>query len=175
MNRICSAVLAFALSAAALPVAAQPQSETLYRHKHWEVEIVAFEDGTYACLAEVDASTDSFTIWVYQDNSVKLQFYSTSWEFGEGQTADLQVAIDRRAPWNLTGAELYKNSVLFVLPDSDQGVELLVEVARGSRLYLRTASGEPVMDYSLAGSQASMNALIECSDALTSTPGNPFK
>ena len=36
------------------------------------------------------------------------------------------------------------------------------------------ANGEPVMDYSLAGSQASMNALIECSDALTSTPGNPF-
>jgi hypothetical protein len=159
-----AAVTAFGLCAA--PVLAEPQSETLFKHKHWEVEFVTFDDGSLACLAEVDAQTDSFTLWVYQDQSVRLQFYSTSWEFGEGDTADLEVKIGKRSPWSLTNAELYKNSILFDLPDSDQGVNFLVEVAQGSRLYLRSASGEPVMDYSLAGSSASMDALIECGNAI---------
>ena len=87
-------------------------------------------------------------------------------EFGEGDTADLEIQIGKRSPWSLTNAELYKNSILFNLPDSDAGVNFLVEVAQGNRLYLRTAQGEPVMDYSLAGSRASMDALIACADAL---------
>lgn len=145
---------------------AETQSETLFQHKHWEVEVVGFDDGTVACLAEVDATTDSFTIWVYADGTLKLQFYSTSWEFGEGDTANLEVQIGKRSPWSLTNAELYKNSILFNLPDSDAGVNFLVEVAQGNRLYLRTETGEPVMDYSLSGSRASMDALIACSDAL---------
>lgn len=153
---------------------AETQSETLFKHKHWEVEIVGFDDGTFACLAEVDAQTDSFTLWLYADSSVKLQFYSTSWNFGDGDTADLQVQIGSRAPWNLNAADLYKNSILFTLPDSDQAVRLLTEIAQGNRLYLRTAAGEPVMDYSLQGSSASMGALGECGDALRQADGNPF-
>ena len=103
-----------------------------------------------------------------------LNFSSPRGGWGEGDTADLQVQTGRRSPWNLTGAELYKNSILFDLPDSNQGVNFLVEVAQGSRLYLRTAQGEGVKDYSLAGSQASMNALIECADALKGNSKNPF-
>ena len=153
---------------------AEAQSEMLFQHKHWEVEIVGFDDGTFACLAEVDAQSDSFTLWLYADSSVKLQFYSTSWSFGEGDTADLQIQIGNRAPWNLNAADLYQNSILFNLPDSDQSVRLLTEISEGSRLYLRTASGEPVMDYSLQGSAASMAALGECGDALQQADGNPF-
>lgn len=148
------------------PALADPVSTSLYKYKHWEVEAVQYDDGSVSCLAEVDATTDSFTIWVNQDQSVRLQFYSTSWEFGEGDTADLQVKIDRRSPWTLTGAELYKNSILFDLPDSDASVNFLVEVAQGQRAYLQTASGEPVIDYSLSGSHASMDALIECGNAI---------
>lgn len=153
---------------------AEARTETLFEHKHWEVEVVEFDDGTYACLAEVDATTDSFTLWLYADNSVKLQFYSTSWDFGEGDTADLEIQIGNRSPWNLNAADLYKNSILFNLPDSDGSVRLLTEVAQGNRLYLRTAAGEPVMDYSLAGSSASMEALAICGDALRQADGNPF-
>jgi hypothetical protein len=166
MNAWKTAAACAALALTAAPVLAEPRSETLFKHKHWEVEFVTFDDGSLACLAEVDATTDSFTVWVYQDQSVRIQFYSTSWEFGEGDTADLEVKIGKRAPWSLTNAELYKNSILFDLPDSDQGVNFLVEVAEGSRLYLRTANGEPVMDYSLAGSSASMSALIDCGNAI---------
>lgn len=168
-------VLAAVLAAVGGAAAAQPTSETLYRYKHWEVEGVRFEDGSLACLAEVDAGTDSFTIWYYQTGQFRLQFYSTGWNFGDpGSQANLQIRIDRRSPWNLTNADLYKNSVLFYLPDNNTGVRFLTEVARGNTLYLNDANGVGVKYYSLAGSQASMGKLVECGEAITPSSGNPF-
>ena len=157
------------------PTWADPTSQTLFQHKNWEVELVTFDDGSKACLAEVDATTDSFTVWLYQDATFKLQFYSQEWDFGDpGSTADLQLRVDRRGPWNLTQAELYKSSVLFTLPDSDTGVRFLVEVAAGRDLLLATAAGEGVKSYSLAGSSASMRAMLACGDAITGNNSNPF-
>lgn len=165
------------LAAAALAVtgalAEAQQSEVLFQHKHWQVEIVGWDDGSVGCVAQVSAPGESFSIWTFPDGAVQLQFYSTAWQFGEGDRADLQVQIDRRAPWNLTNAELYKNSVLFYLPDDKAGVDFIVEVARGNRLYLRAANGNDVQNYSLAGSRASIDALIECGNVI-SRPGNPF-
>ncbi|MFM7336058.1 MAG: hypothetical protein ACKO2N_08340 [Tabrizicola sp.] len=167
-----AAALGVALVAGA---ATAQQSEVLFSHKHWEVSIVGWDDGSVGCVAEVKAPGESFSIWTFPDGAVQLQFYSTAWEFGEGQTADLGVQIDRRAPWNLTGAELYQNSVLFYLPNSDAGGDFIAEVARGNRLYLRDDDGSDVQNYSLAGSSASISALVDCGDVITKrTPGNPF-
>jgi hypothetical protein len=166
---------AAAAGLAAGTAAAETTSVTLFQHKNWEVELVTFDDGSRACLAEVDARTDSFTVWLYDDATFKLQFYSTEWDFGDpGTTADLQLQIDRRSPWNLTAADLYKSSVLFTLPDNDTGVRFLVEVAQGNRLNLNTAAGEGVKWYSLAGSNASMRAMLECGDKITGSTTNPF-
>ena len=150
-------------------------SEVLFSHKHWQVEIVGWDDGSVGCVGQVSAPGESFSIWTFPDGAVQLQFYSSAWEFGEGDTADLEVQIDRRSPWNLTGAELYQNSVLFYLPDDQAGVNFIVEVARGNRLYLRAADGSDVQNYSLAGSRASIDALIECGNAIGRVnSGNPF-
>jgi hypothetical protein len=167
--------LAVGIAALASGGAYAQQSEVLFSHKHWEVSIVGWDDGSVGCVAEVKAPGESFSIWTFPDGAVQLQFYSTQWEFGEGQTADLGVQIDRRAPWSLTGAELYQNSVLFYLPDSKAGVDFISEVARGNRLYLRDDDGSDVQNYSLAGSSASISALVDCGDVITKqTPGNPF-
>ena len=167
--------LAAGLIAASVGGASAQQSEVLFSHKHWQVSIVGWEDGSVGCVAEVTAPGESFSIWTFPDGAVQLQFYSSAWEFGQGQTADLGVQIDRRAPWNLTGAELYQNSVLFYLPDDQQGVQFITEVARGNRLYLRDDDGSDVQNYSLAGSSASISALVDCGDVITKrTPGNPF-
>ncbi|HLQ18474.1 MAG TPA: hypothetical protein VK146_05795 [Tabrizicola sp.] len=163
------------LIAASVSGAQAQQSEVLFSHKHWQVSIVGWDDGSVGCVAEVKAPGESFSIWTFPDGAVQLQFYSTAWSFGEGQTADLGVQIDRRAPWSLTGAELYQNSVLFYLPDDQAGVNFITEVARGNRLYLRDDGGSDVQNYSLAGSSASISALIDCGDVITNkTPGNPF-
>lgn len=167
--------LAAAVLAASVCGAGAQQSEVLFSHKHWQVSVVGWDDGSIGCVAEVTAPGESFSIWTFPDGAVQLQFYSTAWEFGEGQTADLGVQIDRRAPWSLTGAELYQNSVLFYLPDDQAGVNFITEVARGNRLYLRDDDGTDVQNYSLAGSSASIGALIDCGDVITQkTPGNPF-
>jgi hypothetical protein len=169
-------VLAAGLIAGSAGMADAQQSEVLFSHKHWQVSVVGWDDGSVGCVAEVKAPGESFSIWTFPDGAVQLQFYSTAWEFGEGQTADLGVQIDRRSPWSLTGAELYQNSVLFYLPSSDAGANFINEVARGNRLYLRSDDGSDVQNYSLAGSSASIGALVDCGNVITKqTPGNPFK
>lgn len=165
--------MAAALIAATAGLAQAQQSEVLFAHKHWQVEIVGWDDGSVGCVAEVSAPGESFSIWTFPDGAVQLQFYSTAWSFGEGDTADLEVQIDRRGPWSLTAAELYQNSVLFYLPDSQAGVNFINEVARGNRLYLRDIDGSDVQNYSLAGSSASIDALIDCGGVIQA-PGNPF-
>ena len=156
---------------------AATQYETVYERKAWAVKYVQFDDGTTSCLAEVSEGEESFTIWADADNLVKLQFYSAEWDFGEGDTASLEVEIDNRSPWNLTDAELYLQSVLFDLPDSDIGTKFLLEVVKGSTLYLRDADGNDVRSYTLAGSSASVQALIDCVGGLSTakTKANPFK
>jgi hypothetical protein len=168
--------LAVAAALIAAPVVAQ-DSEVLYTNRAWRVEVSRFDDGTYGCVAQVssDDGSESFSIWSFQEGGVRLQFYSTQWEFGEGQTADLEVQIDRRGPWTLTSAELYLNSVLFDLPAGDDGARFVREVSNGSVLYLRNDSGQDVQSYSLSGSNASIDALIECEGAITtSNRKNPF-
>jgi hypothetical protein len=166
------------LAAAALAAAGSAeaqQSEVLFSHKHWQVEIVALNDGSVACVAQVTSPGEAFAIWTYPDGAAQLEFYSAAWSLGEGNTADLQVQIDRRTPWNVPGARLSTNSVWYLLPDSDAAVEFIVEVARGNRLFLRAADGSDVQNYSLAGSRASIDALIECGNVITNpSPGNPF-
>jgi hypothetical protein len=151
------------------------ESQTLYTNKAWEVQVTRFDDGTYGCVAQVSAPGESFSVWSFQEGGVRLQFYSTQWEFGEGDTADLEVQVDRRGPWTLTSAELYKNSVLFDLPAGTEGARFVREVSNGSVLYLRNDKGEDVQSYSLAGSSGSIGALIECEGAITDqSPKNPF-
>lgn len=174
MRRSFHGLAALALSA--VPAAAETQAQVVYSHKAWEVQAVSFDDGTSSCVASVTEPGDSFSIWAGPDNPVKLQFYSTDWQF-DGGSANLQIRIDRRAPWNLTNAELYQNSVLFNLPDSNAGTNFLLEVARGNVLYLRTETGDPVKSYTLSGSRASISALIDCATALEKgmSPSNPFR
>ena len=167
------------ITAAALEVigsaAGAQETEVLFQHKHWQVSVVAWDDGSVGCVAEVNAPGESFSLWTFPDGGVQLQFYSTAWSFGEGDTADLEVQIDRRSAWNLTGAELYQNSVLFTLPDDKAGINFIVEVAQGQRLYLRSADGSDVQNYSLSGSRASIDALVQCGEVISKqTPGNPF-
>lgn len=158
----------------ALSAAADPYSEVLFRQKHWVVSGVVFDDGSLACEAKVSGNADSFSLWVFDSGVLRMQFYSTAWQFSGG-SADLRVQIDRRPDWSLTNAELYQNSVLFDLPGGNDSGRLLREIAAGNRLYLRTATNEDVMWYSLSGSRASMNALADCSDRLGRSSGNPFR
>ena len=150
-------------------------SEVLFRRKAWEVSLVAFDDGTFSCLAQVGSDSSSFLIWADTDDSASLQFYNTAWEF-DNEVADIVVRIDRRPKWTLNNADLNQNSVFFTLNDSDASLRFLREIMRGNVLYLLNNSGGLIERYSLAGSNASILKLSDCVDALASVDddNNPF-
>ncbi|RZA13306.1 MAG: hypothetical protein EOP02_28605, partial [Proteobacteria bacterium] len=52
--KFCTGVAA-ALIAASAGVADAQQSEILFSHKHWEVSVVGWDDGSVGCVAEVKA------------------------------------------------------------------------------------------------------------------------
>jgi hypothetical protein len=173
-GRQSAALVVWVISAlAAGGVLAETASRTIFQRGAWDVQIVDFEDGTQSCVANVYLDGDSFSLWADSNAMVRLQFFSEAWEFGEGTTANLEVEIDRRSPWTMTNAELYLQSVLFDIPDSDQGVAFLTEVMQGRTLYLRNESGEHVQAYPLAGSSASIQTLIDCVGQI-GRPSNPF-
>ena len=164
-----------------IPAVAETESETVFSSKAWKVEVVAFDDGTVACVSSVTRPRGKFSIWVFDDQSVRLQFFSQEWQFDQN-SADLEIQIDRRGPWTLTDADLYQNSVLFDLPDGRAGRRFMVEVADGKTLFLRDADGADVRRFTLAGSKASMLAMAECgetisqggSDGAAKRQANPF-
>lgn len=164
--RALLAVVAVSTVTVALPaVAANSTDKVIYSYGDWEVRVVAWDDGSMACVAQVTYTDDSFSIWADTTNPIKLQFYYSGWNFTES-TADLEVQIDGRTPWSMTNADLYKQSVLFDLPDSRSGTRFLSEIVYGTTLHLRNDQGKSVQDYSLWGSQASIAALTKCVDAL---------
>ncbi|MCB1368854.1 MAG: hypothetical protein KDK00_13885 [Rhodobacteraceae bacterium] len=150
-------------------------SEVVYRRKAWEVSLVAFDDGTFACTARVGGGDSSFSIWATANDNASLQFYNSGWQF-DGSSADIVVRVDRRAKWTLNDSNLSQNSVFFTLPDEDASLRFLREIMRGNILNLYSSSGSLIERYSLAGSSASILKLSECVDVLkgAGSGGNPF-
>lgn len=165
--KIKAAAIALVLGAVAAPPgwAQDTESQVVFTRKQWEVRVVAFPDSSLACVARVQKPGSSFSIWSDGHAKVQLQFFSRAWSFTE-DSADIVVQIDRRAKWDMSNADLNENSVLFNLPNSDAGKNFLVEIARGSRIKLFNTGGNLIEDWSLSGSLASMNALIDCADSL---------
>lgn len=181
---------AFLITAGLSLPASAYETDVLFEHKNWKVDIHGWDDGEIGCRAIVGSERESFSIWIFQNGSIQLQFFSTSWAFGAEQFADLQLQIDKRERWDLTNARLSQNSVEFNLPDNDAAVNFVMEIAQGSKLYLRAKGGKDVQNYSLAGSRASIDKLLECGNAISGSsgtgtgtgtgsaspaPSNPFK
>ncbi len=152
---------------------AEDTAATIFQRGAWDVQVVDFGNGARSCVANVYLGDDSFSVWADQAQAIKLQFYSKIWDFGEGTTANLEVEIDQRGPWTMSNAELYLQSVLFDIPGSDDGVRFLREVMRGRTLYLRNESGQHVQAYTLSGSSASIQTLIDCMGQIGRS-ANPF-
>lgn len=175
-----AAALALTLSLGAVPrpATAEVTSRTIYKHQSWQVRVVNYGDKRLRCVAQVSRSGNIFSIWASPDSKVRLQFYSRDWAFGARHRGDLKVRIDGYPSWRMRNAELYKHSVLFNLPSSSKGTKFLLEVARGNTLRLYNSRGKHVRSYTLAGSRASMSALIRCVKALRGGSGagdsNPF-
>lgn len=155
-------------------VAGATESRTLFKHKRWEVRVVAFDDGALKCVAQVNANRSSFAIWADGKKPARLQFFDKKWNLGQ-TNADVIVRVDRRPKWDLYNARLNQNSVLFDLPNDTDGRRFVNEVRRGRVIYLGNNKGREVGRWSLAGSSAAVGALIDCVDLLKGrNNSNPF-
>lgn len=154
-----------------------PESEVLFRHKKWEVAVVALGDDSVECNAAVQSGDSNFSIWANSNEVVQLQFYSQAWQFTD-EKADIKVEVDRRGVWDLSNASLQEQSVFFTLNDSKASTRLLREIMAGNRLKLGNSDGDLIYTYSLSGSHASILKLIECVRLLQEYEGrtntNPF-
>jgi len=174
LRAAAAAITALALTALFAAEALAQSSRTIYTHRAWTVQVVALDNGSINCMAQVRSGGRSFSIWAEPEGRMRLQWFNPSWEFGT-DTADVVAQIDGRPTWNLRAADLYKNSVLFYLPTSDSGVRFVTEVARGNNIYLYNNRGQLQISFTLAGSMASIRELINCVDGLNSGGRNPFR
>jgi hypothetical protein len=144
--------------------------KVLFTHKAWKVNAVKHEDGSFACLADVQSRPSSFSIWAFVGAKTvfRLQFYNATWDLGEGTTANLRVVIDRQPTWELTNVELYKNSALFNLPAENSSKAFLLEIRMGNVLVMNSDSGNLASRHSLSGSSAAIDEFEKCVSALQS-------
>lgn len=154
-----------AFLASALTAGAQGYEDYYYSHKAWTVHVVTFADNTLACRARVSEPGASFAIWANGYSAVTLEFIRNNWDFYEARE-DIIVQVDRRASWDLTDADLSGNQILFQLPGGNASDRFLGEIVRGNQVKLFSNSGDFVEGWSLAGSSASIQKLIECTRRL---------
>ncbi len=160
--RIFSGLILSLVISATVLTTALAQSRVVYRYKAWELRVVALDDGSLFCVAQVRPSNGTtFAIWA-DGRNVKLQYYANVWDFGNSSYAqDVVARIDGRPQWNLRNAEFYKNSVIFTMPDGSGSTRFLREVAAGNTMRLYR-DGRRMGRWSLAGSRATMTRLVDC-------------
>lgn len=170
MQRFGFGVIALCLTASA---AFADRAHLLFQSENWVVEGVTSDDHSYSCRARISVPGDSFSIRQMPDQIIRLEFKSDEWDFGEGETASLEVAVDALSPWSFTEATLLQSSVFVDLYDLDQGKTFVRQIAKGKLLSLRTITGTQVRSYSLTGSSDAITKLEEC-DKLPVPDRNPF-
>ncbi len=141
------------------------KSESVYRHKQWEVIMASFDDGSISCIARVNKPDSAFAIWGHQRNPIQIQFWDRDWNFTPANE-DIIVQIDRRPRWDLGNAELTGKNVWFTLPAGDAPIRFLREIKQGNSVVLMSATGKRIDSWSLAGSSAAMSVLADCIDVL---------
>ena len=172
-RKLFACVIAVVLAGSA-NIAMATDSRVLFTHKKWEVRVVAFDSGSIKCVAQVNLPGSSLAIWADGVAPARLQFFDRDWELGQS-SADVVVRVDSRPKWNLYSANLNQNSVLFDLPNSNDGRRFVNEVRRGRVIRLGNAGGREVGRWSLSGSSAAIGALDDCIGLIRDRQdGNPF-
>jgi len=131
-------ILVLGLTFGAVPANAETRSETVFSKLNWVSKRVEFDSGAIGCVAD-GASTDNsvyVSLWRFKDK-YNLQFYSESWDFGEGNSADITIQIDSKPVWNLVNSDLHKNSIIFYLPTENKNSNVFIsEIKGGTNLVL---------------------------------------
>jgi hypothetical protein len=151
----------------------------------WAKEAKEFEVGQWAGFVFSDNNTGQFidcTAWAYNDNSVQvgisinknwnldLWLNSDAWNLPDNQTYPISYWVDRNAVYRGKAAT---DSEKFVKIEVERGQAVFDELKSGNQLTFRTQNDDYV--FSLSGSSAALNRLLDCVNRYSKTAStNPF-
>lgn len=154
-------LLALLLTLVSLPAMAQ-ESFTIFSKGHWQVTYEVTENGTPFCVAQVSGDDVYFSLDVglYSLSAFYITDYN---DFGPGVIeGNVNLRIDNRDTW-VTPAKGTDTVIrMFGLK-----TEFLNQLQDGRRLYIDVeGDGHYEAWFSLAGSAAALNALVDCKHKL---------
>jgi hypothetical protein len=149
--------LAAAALAAFIAFPAAAADETLmYEHGAWSVSLVDWDDGTLSCRAGSETDDTKMRVWADSWNeTLNFQFVASGWDFTPSE-GTIFVDIDYQryeAPATFDGGSIFV---------TDLSAEFMRHFKRGSAIALFDEYGRRVMTYSLSGTSAVTDALLEC-------------
>jgi hypothetical protein len=149
------------LAAAALAAfiafpAAAADERLMYERGDWAVTLVDWDDGTLSCKASSQTDDTRMIVWGDSWNeTLNFQFVARGWDFAEA-TGTIFVDIDYQ---RYDAAALFHGGSIFV---NDLSADFMRHFKRGSAIALFDEYGRRVMTYSLRGTSAVTDALLEC-------------
>lgn len=161
-------------------VGAEPfESETLFSKGAWEVEITFdTEDSTFWCEAATDnRANQSFSIVAYDTGTAAIFVFDPRWNLSE-RSIKFLIDIDY-SRWEISGRGSGR-SVSSFMHDGEKAGKFLKELSQGNAVAIYNSDEKRLATFSLSGSSAALNALMECWTAIRPngadhTSSDPFR
>lgn len=150
---------------AALLLLASPatayETVTLYSKGAWSTIVEMYDTGEMACAMTTVQRGGRLDLTHYRSRGGLEIYLNFDGVQGGAYVVDLELEVDDWGPWNLYKARGQGSAIFFELPDEDASSRLVAEIALGKMLYLYDGP-EIYHHWSLSGSAAALNALIDC-------------
>lgn len=164
---LVSSLLVTTLLAAPAAMAQELVDENeIYRAGAWNVTVATFDDGSKACIANVDSAASTFSLWTFDDDTGFIGVYSPGLG-AMSRTELLSMEIDRRGAWNLNNPEAATDDDIFVELGDDRATERVIEqIMAGRTLAIKNAGGGVEESFSLRGSSSAIQSTIICLEGI---------
>ena len=152
-----------------LPGLAQAQrydTNRLFTRGAWYVDLVYdTQDRSYWCNAStINRKNQEFSVTGFDDGSLSIFIFDDDWNLTR-EDITFRIDVDRSG-WTVYGlAEGV--GVSAELDDASKAADFLADVAAGNVVRVLTQNGKGIATFSLHGSRAALNALLDCWEGIS--------
>lgn len=133
----------------------------VYRQGAWTVTVTQdLRTGDQWCSAETtNRRSQTFSITAFANASAALFVFDNQWSLRD-RAIDFVVDVDR-SRWTMSG-NAGGNGVSIFFQGNDNAGQFVEDVAAGYQVTVRNADLRALAEFSLSGSRASLNVLMDC-------------
>ena len=166
-------LVVFLLIVAGSAQAERYQSQKLFSHKAWGVDLThdSIEGGIWCSAETRNRSDQTFSITVYPSGSLTIFVFDNRWSIAD-RPIDFILDIDY-SRWNRKGKASGISVSVSVNPGPDTG-KFVNELASGGAVALYNNDQRRLAVFSLAGSKAALLKLTDCWNAIKTDSADPF-